>query len=53
MASFQFKSISKVIVDKLASIAPNLISLEQRGFVKDRSIDNYICVTSKAFNMLN
>jgi serine protease inhibitor len=33
MANFKFKIISKVIAVRLATIIPNLISKEQRGFV--------------------
>lgn len=53
MENFQFKIISKFLVDRLAYIAPRIISNQQRGFLRDRSIFGCICITSKAVNLLN
>ncbi|XP_019423006.1 PREDICTED: uncharacterized protein LOC109332480 [Lupinus angustifolius] len=53
LANFQFKIISKVLEDRLASIAPKLISNHQIGFIKDRKIQDCICIASEAINMLD
>ncbi|XP_019447391.1 PREDICTED: uncharacterized protein LOC109350622 [Lupinus angustifolius] len=53
LANFQFKIISKVLADRLADIAPKLISKHQRGFIKDRKIHDCICIASEAINMLD
>ncbi|XP_058728727.1 uncharacterized protein LOC131600410 [Vicia villosa] len=53
MANFKFKIISKILVDRLASIMPILISNEQKGFVKGRSIHDGIRLASEAFNILD
>ncbi|XP_019433032.1 PREDICTED: uncharacterized protein LOC109339940, partial [Lupinus angustifolius] len=53
LANFQFKIISKVLADRLAIIAPKLISNHQRGFIKDRKIQDCICIASEAINMLD
>jgi hypothetical protein len=53
MANFKFKIISKVLADRLATIMPNLISKEQRGFVAGRNIRDCICLTSEAINLLD
>ncbi|KAK2449352.1 hypothetical protein QL285_008554 [Trifolium repens] len=53
MANFKFKIISKILADRLATILPNIISNEQRGFIKGRQIKDCICLTSEAINMLH
>ncbi|MCI11700.1 RNA-directed DNA polymerase (Reverse transcriptase), partial [Trifolium medium] len=53
MANFKFKIISKILADRLAQILPNIISKEQRGFIKGRQIRDCICLTSEAINMLH
>lgn len=53
LANFQFKVITKVIADRLAIIAPKVISIQQRGFIKGRQISDCICTTSEAINMLD
>ena len=35
MANFRFKIISKILVDRLASIAARIVSSNQNGFIKD------------------
>lgn len=52
MANFQFKIISKILVDKLATISPKIISTHRRGFIRGRSIVDCICLASKATNLL-
>ncbi|CAL0327859.1 unnamed protein product [Lupinus luteus] len=53
LANFQFKIITKVLADRLASIAPSIISTQQRGFIKGRSIHDCICIASEAINLLD
>jgi hypothetical protein len=53
MANFKFKIISKIIVDILASIMPNLISVEQKGFMHGRDIKDCLCIASEAANLLH
>jgi hypothetical protein len=53
MANFKFKIISKILADRLATVLPNIISCEQRGFIKGRQIKDCICLTSEAVNMLH
>lgn len=38
LANFQFKIITKIIVDRLGLIASRIISIHQRGFIPDRHI---------------
>lgn len=42
-----------MLVDRLAIIAPNIISDQQRGFIRGRNISDCICVASEAVNMLD
>lgn len=53
LANYQFKIITKIIADRLASIAPNLISQNQRGFIKGRDITDCIGVASEVVNLLD
>ena len=53
LANFKFKIITKVLADRLAYILPNIISTEQRGFVKGRNIRDCIALTSEAVNLLD
>jgi len=53
MANFKFKIISKIIADRLASIMPNLISEEQKGFIHGRNIQDSLCIASEATNLLH
>ncbi|XP_019433073.1 PREDICTED: uncharacterized protein LOC109339968 [Lupinus angustifolius] len=52
LANFQFKIITKVLADRLASIAARIFSPNQRGFIKDRNIKDCICIASEAINLL-
>ncbi|XP_019433069.1 PREDICTED: uncharacterized protein LOC109339965 [Lupinus angustifolius] len=52
LANFQSKIITKVLADKLASIVAGDVSPNQRGFVKDKNIKDYICIASEAINLL-
>lgn len=53
LANFQFKIISKVLVDRLALVAPKIISENQRSFVKGRQISYCICTASECINLLD
>lgn len=50
LATFKFKIISKIIVDRLASILPIMISAEQKGFIMGRNIKYGICLTLEALH---
>jgi hypothetical protein len=53
MANFKFKVISKIIADRLASIMPDLVSDEQKGFIHGRNIKECLCIASEAANLLH
>jgi len=53
MANFKFNIISKILADRLALILPDIVSKEERGFIKGRQIKDFICLTSEAINMLH
>jgi len=53
IANFKFKIISKILADRLAKIMPAITSVQQRGFIKGRSIKDCICLTSEAINLLH
>jgi len=53
LVNFKFKIITKVLADRLSHILPNLISKEQRGFIRGRNIKGCIALTSEAINVLN
>ncbi|WJX46320.1 rhamnogalacturonan endolyase [Trifolium repens] len=53
MANFKFKIISKILADRLASIMPNIISDEQKGFIHGRDIKDCLCIASEAANFLH
>ena len=53
LANFKFKIISKILADRLAKIMPAITSVQQRGFIKGRSIKDCICLTFEAINLLN
>jgi len=52
MANFKFKIISMVIADGLAQIIPTIISLEQIEFMNGRNINDFLCNSSEAANLL-
>lgn len=55
LANFQFKIINKVLAwaDRLATIAPKIISENQRGFIRDKHIHDCVCVASEVVNMMD
>lgn len=50
--NFQFKIVTKIIADRLASITTRIISVEQRGFIRDRNISECVILASEAINLL-
>jgi len=52
LANFQFKIVTKILADRLALICMRIISLEQRGFVRDRKISDCIIMASVVINVL-
>ena len=53
IANFKFKIISKILADRLSTFMPAITSVQQRGFIKGRSIKDCICLTSEAINTLH
>jgi len=53
LANFQFKIITKILADRLAYITSRIISIEQRGFVRDRNISDCVILASEAINSLD
>lgn len=53
LANFKFKIITKVLADRLATVARKIISPNQHGFVQGRKISDCICTASEAINLLN
>jgi len=52
LANFQFKTITKIVADRLACITSRIISIEQRGFVRDRNIFDCVIIASEAIILL-
>ncbi|XP_050222822.1 uncharacterized protein LOC126672915 [Mercurialis annua] len=53
LSNFCFKVITKILADRLASIAEKIISKHQFGFIKNRSISHCIATASEGVNVLN
>lgn len=53
LENFWFKIITKVLADRLAVVAPKIISKNQRGFIRGRQISDCICSASEAINLLD
>ena len=53
LANFQFKIITKIIADILASIAMHIVSTEQRGFIKEHNISDCVILASEAINCMD
>ena len=53
LSNFKFKIILKVLAYSLSQFLPNLISKEQRGFIKGRNLKDCIALTSEAINVLD
>ncbi|PNY13184.1 ribonuclease H [Trifolium pratense] len=52
LTNFQFKIITKLSADRLALLAPSIISVHQHGFMPERNIADCVIVTSEAINVL-
>jgi len=52
LANFLFKIVTKIVADRLAGITTRIISMEQRGYVRDRNISDCIIIASEAINSL-
>lgn len=53
LANFKPKIISKILDNRLASVMPHIVSSEDKGSIKGRSIEDCVCLTSEAINTLN
>jgi hypothetical protein len=53
LANFQFKIITKILADRLSSVASRIISPQQRGFIPDRHIADCVIIASEAVNVLS
>lgn len=53
LANFQFKIITKVLANRLATIAPSIMSENQRAFIKSRHISDCVSIASEAGNLLD
>jgi len=53
LANFQFKIFTKIVADRLACITSRIISIEQRGFVRDHDISECVIIASEAINSLD
>jgi len=53
IVNFQFKIVTKIVVDRLACITSRFISIEQRGFVWDRNISDCVILASEVINYLD
>jgi len=52
LANFQFKIVTKIILEMLAIISMQIISPHRRGFVCDRNISNCVILASEVINLL-
>jgi len=53
LANFQFKIVTKILADILSIITMRIISPEQRGFIRDRSISDCIIIALETVNMID
>jgi hypothetical protein len=53
LANFQFKIVTKILADRMAVITSRIISMEQRGFIRDRNISDCVILASKAINSID
>lgn len=47
LTNFQFKIITKILADRFSLITMRIISLEQRGFIRDRNISECVILASE------
>jgi hypothetical protein len=53
LANFQLKIITKIIADRLTSITMRIISIEHRGFIRERNISYCVILASEAINCMD
>ena len=53
LSNFLFKVVTKILTDRLGTIASRIISKNQFGFLKGRHIEDCIVAASKCFNVMN
>lgn len=53
LANFQYKIITKTLADRLAQITTRIVSVNQRGFIRDRNISACVIIASEAINFLD
>lgn len=53
LANFQFKLITKILADRMGMIASKIISIQQKGFIPGRNIQDCIMTASEAVNLLH
>ena len=53
LTNFQFKIITKILADRLAPITMRIISIEQRGFIRERNIAECVILASEAINVID
>jgi len=53
LANIKFKIVTKIVADRLAGMTSQIISIEQRGFVRGRNISECIVLASEAINSLD
>jgi len=53
VTNFKFKTIFKILVDRLAIVAARIISSNQYGFVQGKQIHDCIGIASEVINMLS
>ncbi|PRQ24992.1 putative RNA-directed DNA polymerase [Rosa chinensis] len=53
LANFTFKVITKILADRLGLVASRIVSSNQSGFIKGRSIADPIILTSECVNLLD
>lgn len=52
LANYKFKIITKILADRLAIIAPKIVSKQQRCFIRGRQISYCLRVAFEAINLL-
>jgi len=53
LTNFQFKIITKILADRLAPITMCIVSLEQRGFIRERHISDCVLLAFEAINCID
>lgn len=48
LANFQYKIITKTLADRLAQITTRIVSVNQRGFIRDRNISACVIIASES-----